>query len=290
MGDVVWLNATEEVDEDDFSGQVVNWEFSGKTETPRSRPAEPIESLEQIERVRRYILYERKYRNEDMRLRDYLLFVLGINIGLRASDLRMLKVGDVLTPQGKLKRRIELVEEKTKETRKQKKYRVIDLNDAAIKALRRYLRGRPLDLNAPLFGNLSRNNSQKYLNTIAAKSTDGQQNVRRKSGLDVGLTTESISRILKAICAEAGVDVHASSHMLRKTFACQVRNKAKDPSRGLELTQNVMQHSSSGITLRYTGSVEKERREAYLSLNLGDEDEDMEHDDAVFTPRLVVCQ
>jgi integrase len=61
---------------------------------------EPIRSKQQIDAVKSYL----KNRNS----RDFLLFVLGINSGLRISDLLLLKMSDV-----KAKDRIVIREKKT---------------------------------------------------------------------------------------------------------------------------------------------------------------------------------
>lgn len=49
---------------------------------------EPIKEIKKLEKMKKYL----KARN----LRDYCLFVLGINSGLRVSDLLNLKIGDVV--------------------------------------------------------------------------------------------------------------------------------------------------------------------------------------------------
>ena len=62
---------------------------------------EPIRDKEQIKKVKQVL----KQSNQ----RNYLLFVLGINSGLRISDILKLKVKDV-----KNKKYIEIKEQKTK--------------------------------------------------------------------------------------------------------------------------------------------------------------------------------
>ena len=61
---------------------------------------EPIRTRSKIERVKQVL----KLKKE----RDFLLFVMGINCGLRISDLLKLKISDV-----KNKTHIEITEQKT---------------------------------------------------------------------------------------------------------------------------------------------------------------------------------
>lgn len=59
------------------------------------RAVEPIRNKEDIERMRSYL----KQRNE----RNYIMFVLGVSLGLRISDLLQLKKEDLLTTHIDLK-------------------------------------------------------------------------------------------------------------------------------------------------------------------------------------------
>lgn len=61
---------------------------------------EPIRNKKDIEKVEKYLLKQNK--------RDYMLFVMGINCGLRISDILALDVGDVRN-----KTYIQIVEKKT---------------------------------------------------------------------------------------------------------------------------------------------------------------------------------
>ena len=63
------------------------------------------------------------------RFRDYALFVLGINFGLRIDDLLYLKVKNVIDESGLLKERFTITEGKTK------KRNTIKINDGAREAL-----------------------------------------------------------------------------------------------------------------------------------------------------------
>lgn len=53
--------------------------------------------------------------------RNYLLFIFGINIGLRISDIISLKVKDVLNFDRTIKSHVEIIEKKTK---KRKRFKI----------------------------------------------------------------------------------------------------------------------------------------------------------------------
>ncbi|MBP2660652.1 MAG: xerD 6 [Firmicutes bacterium] len=65
--------------------------------------------------------------------RDYCLFTLGINSGLRISDLLNLQIRDVVDENGKMSDRITLREKKTSKTKD------FPVSDIARKAITEYL-------------------------------------------------------------------------------------------------------------------------------------------------------
>ena len=78
-------------------------------------------------------------------LRDYALFTLGINSGLRISDLLNLKLSDVLDEKGKLKDRIFLREKKNGKAKQ------FPIGPSSVKALKEYLDGKRVTLDECLF-------------------------------------------------------------------------------------------------------------------------------------------
>ena len=65
--------------------------------------------------------------------RDFALFVVGINIGLRTQDLVSLRVSDVSSSRTSIHRMVQVIEQKTG------KLRTFELNDVAVAALKLYL-------------------------------------------------------------------------------------------------------------------------------------------------------
>lgn len=64
---------------------------------------QPIRDVKQIETIKKLL--------KQQSLRDYCLFVLGINSGLRISDLLKLRISDI-SDKGKIKDRIRLREKR----------------------------------------------------------------------------------------------------------------------------------------------------------------------------------
>ena len=95
-------------------------------------------------------------------------------------------------------------------------------------------------------------------------------NSNRKGKDGAPLTVRSIERLLKSIVNdELHIPVHASTHMLRKTFAYHFLMAAPDRNRALELLSMQLNHSSIVYTLRYIGITSDEILEACFRINLG---------------------
>jgi len=92
--------------------------------------AEPIRSKDDIHKIEKYL----KEHNE----RDYVIWVLGLNSGLRVSDIVGLNVSDVVNQT-----HIYIIEKKTQ------KKKAFYINDKLKKVLESYTKGKKLD--EPLF-------------------------------------------------------------------------------------------------------------------------------------------
>lgn len=179
-------------------------------------------------------------------IRDYVLFTLGINSGLRISDLLVLTVGDV-TVKGKksviVSDRISIKEKKTG------KVKDFPIGDTAKKALAEYIKSRKCDCNEeedrglPLFPSRKRSQDGKEIKAI---------------------TRVQAYRILNDVAKVVGIEDKIGTHTLRKTFAYHAYQSGYD----LSMIQKLLNHSSPAVTLRYIGITQDEMDDVYLSLNL----------------------
>lgn len=209
-------------------------------ELAQEHAAEPIKSIEDIERLSRHLIQQKRYR-------DNMLFIVGINLGLRVSDLVTLRFSDIINENFSFKTTFPLLEKKTKNTRKVKKNRYLTINDAVMDAVELYLRNCPSKLDDYMFKSES----------------------NRGSNQNQHLTTFSVERILKKAASEVGIDCHVSTHTLRKTFGYHQMVMGGNDPRRLLLLQKIFGHSSVAQTLDYIGITGEEIEEAYLGLNLG---------------------
>lgn len=183
---------------------------------------QPIRSLKQIETIKKLL--------KQQSLRDYCLFVLGINSGLRISDLLKLRISDV-AEKGKVKDRIRLRENKTN------KFKDFPISDNAKSAIREYLKSRQYSENEPLF--ISRKNKGFLLRQRAYK-------------------------ILNEVARSIGIKEKIGTHTLRKTFGYHAYNSGYD----IAIIQKLFNHSSPSVTLRYIGITQDKLDDVYMSLDL----------------------
>jgi integrase len=145
---------------------------------------EPIRSKKQIESMKKYL--------KGQNMRDYLLFVLGINSGLRISDLLKITVDEV-----KDKDRISTREQKTG------KVKDFPLSETCKKAIAEYLK--------------------------VAGLTEGALFVSRKGGKPI--TRIQAYRILSTASSQVGITDAVGTHTLRKTFGYHAYQNGVDITR-----------------------------------------------------------
>lgn len=203
--------------------------------------AEPIKSVDDIFRISQYLISNGRYR-------DNMLFIVGINFGLRVSDLRMLRFSNLINDNCTFRDSFPVFEKKTRNTRKRKKNRYITINTAVVEAVTLYLENTPgVCMSDYMFRSLS----------------------NRGGNVNEPLSIKSIDRILKGIASELDLSVKMSTHTLRKTFCYHQMLMSHNDSRKLLLLQKMLNHSSPAQTLDYIGITSEEIEDAYRKLNLG---------------------
>ena len=203
--------------------------------------ADPIKSLDDINRISKYLIANGRYR-------DNMLFIVGINFGLRVSDLRVLRFSNIINDNCMFKDSFPVFEKKTRNTRKRKKNRYITINNAVVEAVTLYLQNTPnVRMSDYMFRSVSNNGSN----------------------INEPLSIKSIDRILKGIAKDLNITAKISTHSLRKTFGYHQMVMSNNDNRKLLLLQKIFNHSSPAQTLDYIGITGEEIEEAYKKLNLG---------------------
>ena len=176
--------------------------------------------------------------------RNKLLFVIGINIGIRASDLRTLKWSFFFNKldNGELEFNSFYKIQPMKQ-RKQKKFVTLFFNQAVKTAINNYKSEYPIE------------NLDSYLFT----SQKGDEPINEKS----------LWRIIKEAANEAGIKQNIGSHSLRKSFGFWCWHNAEDKNKALVILQQIFSHSSTQVTARYIGILNDEIEDMFNSIDLG---------------------
>ena len=181
---------------------------------------EPIRSENQIKQIRGNL-----YRQKNPR--DYLIFVFGINSGLRIGDILSLKLEDVKDNQGNLKDYLTIKEQKTGKTRK------VFFNKQIKEALTYYIK------KTGIF------NLDQYLFT------------NEKSKKNKPITRIRAYQLINKWCKDVGLDCKVGGHTLRKTFGYHMRMQGVS----IERISNLLNHRNIKVTFRYIGINDDENKE-----------------------------
>lgn len=207
----------------------------------KEHSAEPIKSMDDILRVSQFLI-------ENKRFRDNMLFIVGINFGLRVSDLRTLRFTHLINDDCTFRDRFPILEKKTKNTRKRRRNRYITINTAVVEAVTLYLENTPgVHLSDYMFRSVSNNGVNE----------------------NRPISKQAVDSMLKGVAKDLGLANRMATHSLRKTFAYHQMVMSGNDPRKLLLLQKMFGHSTAAQTLDYIGITSEEIDEAYNSLNLG---------------------
>lgn len=142
-------------------------------------------------------------------------FFYGINTGLRVGDILKLQVSDIINYDKTVKSHIEIIEEKTK------KYKRFKINNLLADELYKYTKN--MVFEDYLFK--SRNGDNKPITRVRAYT------------------------ILNKAAKKVGIEDNIATHSMRKSFGYEFYQQTKD----IALLQQIFNHSSPSITLRYIG-------------------------------------
>ena len=179
---------------------------------------EPIIDVKNIKSIKKLLVDQPRNR---------LLFIMGINSGLRVQDILALKVADVKDCQ--IGDRVCLKEKKTG------KENIFIMNKEIKTVLDEYL--------------------------VYAKPQDDHYLFKSRKGRNYPLTTYAVTMMVQRWCDEINLPGNYGAHTLRKTW-CYHQRKTFGVS--WELLAKRLNHSSPSITRRYLGVQEEEVEEILL--------------------------
>lgn len=180
-------------------------------------------------------------------VRNKVMFVCGINIGLRVSDLVKLKWETIFYKNGNFRDGVKVKPDKTSKSKGGKgKLVFLSFNDSFKKAIRLYMEENKIEIDDE--------NYESYLFPTRQSEHIG---------------ADAWSLIVSNASKEIGITYPVCSHSLRKTFARSRYDHAKDKNMVLTQLQMLFGHESTLVTLDYICIKHEELIELYNSVNLG---------------------
>ena len=184
----------------------------------------PIRSIEKISQMKQVL---KKHST-----RDLLLFVAGINLGIRVQDLLNLKLEDVYDFETNTTKEFLIIEDGVTE---KKSYYYI--NKQVNKVLTEYIQKNDL------------------------KPTDFLFKSKKN---DLPITRQQAYRIINGAAKEIGLEENIGMHTLRKTFGYHAYRKGI----AISILMEIFHHSTHSETLNYIGINKQEKVHIRVDVNL----------------------
>ena len=185
---------------------------------------EPIRDKDKVKAMHEHLC------GSDKTGRNAMLFLFGIHLALRISDLIKLQVSHIFTEGMKYREYVRIEEQKTK------KFKLLKITDTIKKQLKDYIVQNQLCSDDYLF--FSMKNRSRHVDRV------------------------NVYRFLNKTAKLVGID-NIGTHTLRKTFGYHFYQETKD----LGTLMKVLNHSSESVTLRYIGINQEKVDNAYSGLN-----------------------
>lgn len=186
-----------------------------------------LKSYDDIAKLREYFFGKYEKTKRSIYLRDWAMLVIGVNTGLRISDIQNLHFRNFYNEDMEMQERITIKERKTG------KLREVIITEAMKDAVATYVRSLKthLYMNDPIFF------------------------VMRDGRID-RISRKSVYHNFQRAKEACGFDFHFGTHSMRKTFATAatvIARKRKWQMDAVTLVQNMLGHSNPQTTLRYIG-------------------------------------
>lgn len=184
----------------------------------KSRPAESVRSYDDFFAVQQHFLSKNK-------IRDWMLWTVGVSLGLRISDLLSLKIKEILNDDLTFRKRIILIEQKTSKANN------CLITESVINAITRY------------FDSI---NWKFELEDYLFKSNKTKGKMYEEYGWKI------LSDAGKAL----NLPIVIGSHTMRKSFAniAACVDKSTIDMNAIAKIQGLLNHSDQRVTMRYLGT------------------------------------
>ena len=174
-------------------------------------------------------LQEKKEELKKSGTRNYLLFYVGISTGLRISDIVKLNYNDIRNSDGTMKSHITILEKKTN---KLKRFPIV-------------------------------NGLYSELDNYTKNMKEGEYLFKSHKGQNKPISTTQAYRIISSAASNVGLE-EIGTYTLRKSFGYHHYKQFKD----IAILQQIFNHSSPSVTLRYLGIDQDEIDKSYSNFCL----------------------